>query len=52
MWLQCAQEQTFKYFGNVIKIRYWSVVEVKLIDLKTPSLVQKNLMGLWDLSYI
>jgi len=26
MWSECAQEQTFKYFGHVIKIKYWSVV--------------------------
>jgi len=24
VWLECAQKQTFNYFGNVIKIRYWS----------------------------
>jgi len=24
VWLECAQKQTFNYFGNVVKIRYWS----------------------------
>jgi len=26
MWSECAQEQAFLCTGNVIKIRYWSVV--------------------------
>jgi len=26
VWLECTQKKTFNYFGDVIKVGYWSVI--------------------------